>query len=410
LPSLGSRLKLVPLIWLLSVFFADHIYVAQPALAFVKHSSRANSRTSASKEMVRTAHKRKTHSEFHTVTQYAGSQRTVALVRRSRLRHHLIAKEPPKHNKAKARYAYPMDFFLAKPPPFDLSPLAADQSALIRGAFLRGTGDSYSPRTLVKAGVVSYHPIRGGIFWRREPIKYIIIHSTEPGVPQIAQRIIESWSSLGRRHPGAQYVVDRDGTIFQAADPDLATVHVNIFKTLPGINNDDAVGIEMCHSGKQDYPPEQVDAVVKLVVYLQNRYSVPDTNVVTHKYAQQGDHTDPVNFDWSGFLAKKNEIKKTALALHLKELSKDALAWAPNVPAPPENYLQIHRQLGGRPESKTPVVIQPTTPVAAPAVAPLLRGPIEMSPAAATILNRAIEAPLPGTTTPMDDLSKKTGP
>src|SRR5271170_5955886 len=122
LPNLGSRLKLVPLIWLLSAFFANHIYFAQPVTALVRHTSRKKSRTSASKEIVRTGHKRKTHAEFHTVTEYAGSQRTVVLVKRSSLRHHLIAKQPLKHNKAKARYAYPMDFFLAKPPPFDLSP------------------------------------------------------------------------------------------------------------------------------------------------------------------------------------------------------------------------------------------------------------------------------------------------
>ena len=93
---------------------------------------------------------------------------------------------------------------------------------------------------------------------------------------------------MGIRHPGAQYVVDRDGAIYQAVDPELATVHINIFKTLPGINNDNSIGIEMCHTGKQDYPEPQRRSVSKLVTYLQERYKVPDENIVTHRYAQQG--------------------------------------------------------------------------------------------------------------------------
>ncbi len=349
-------------------------------------------------------HKLAGHTRDHHVTQYSGSERKVVLVK-SKSHHHLVAHQKSAVAKPKARYAYPLDFFLAAPPLFDSSPLPAQQSAIISSAFAHGVADQYSPRALVKAGVVAYHPIHGGIFWRREPIKFIIIHSTEPVVPQIGQRIIDSWSSLGRRHPGAQYVVDRDGTITQALDPDLATVHVNIFKTLPGINNDNSVGIEMCHSGHQDYPYAQVEAVTKLVIYLQNRYHVVDADVITHRYAQQGDHTDPVNFDWAAFVTARHELSNSALALKMKELNNEALSWiaepnvAPVAPAaPPDNFLQIHRQLnahdnhGETKAEKNP----PRFAGAGNGSAPILRGPIEMSPGAATILDSASEAPLPG--------------
>jgi hypothetical protein len=112
-------------------------------------------------------------------------------------------------------------------------PLPEDSAREVVSAFNRGTADSYPARTLVRAGIAKYHPLHGGIYWRREPIKYIVMHSTETGIPISATHVIEGWSSMGMRHPGAQYVVDRDGTIYQAVDPDLATVHVNIFKTLP---------------------------------------------------------------------------------------------------------------------------------------------------------------------------------
>jgi hypothetical protein len=234
-----------------------------------------------------------------------------------------------KHVAARTRYAYPMSIFLYEPPPFDLSPLPEEQSYKIRQAFNQGTAEDYSTRSLVKAHIVTYYPIRGGIFFRREPIKNIIMHSTEPGVPVGAKTIIDGWSHGGRRHAGAHYVVDRDGTIYQALDPDLAAVHINIFKTLPGFDNDNSVGIEMCHQGSQNYPPEQLRSVIKLVVYLQNHYHVPNSNIVTHKYAQQGDHTDPVNFAWNDFIADKASMQNQALNYRVASLKAEALAWQP---------------------------------------------------------------------------------
>lgn len=232
----------------------------------------------------------------------------------------------------KTRYAYPLSFFMMHPPEFERSALPYDVANKISRSFHQGYADSYTARSLVRAGLVSYHPLRGGIFWRREPVKYIIMHSTETGIPLSAERVIESWSSSGLRHAGAQYVVERDGTIFQAVDPDLGTVHINIFKTLPGINNDNSIGIEMCHTGRQDYPAAQREAVVKLVAYLQERYKVSDENVITHRYAQQGDHTDPVNFDWDGFIASKNSFRNRAIAYKVRKIKDDVKEWS-DVPA-----------------------------------------------------------------------------
>jgi hypothetical protein len=239
-------------------------------------------------------------------------------------RHHGKHEHAVAHSAPKTRYAYSASLFMAKPPDFEQTPFGNNISDQIEQAFEHGTADSYPARALVRAGVVHYHPLHGGIFWRREPVKYIIMHSTEPGVNQSAPRIIDSWSSMGIRHPGAQYVVDRDGSIYQAVDPELATVHINIFKTLPGINNDNSIGIEMCHTGKQDYPKAQRESVSKLVTYLQERYKVPDENIVTHRYAQQGDHTDPVNFDWDGFISDKNRLRTRAIAMRINKINEEA--------------------------------------------------------------------------------------
>lgn len=286
-------------------------------------------------------------------------------------------------------------------PPFDKSPLDQHMSERIARAWDRGIADSYPARTLVRAGVVSYHPLRGGIYYRREPVKYIILHSTETGVPVRAVNVIEGWSSMGRRHPGAQYVVERDGTIYQAVDPDLATVHVNIFKTLPGINNDNSIGIEMNHTGRQNYPAAQREAVSKLLAYLQQRYQVDNANVITHKYAQQGDHTDPVNFDLDGFLAYKNNFQRQAIAYKVKGLEQEVKTWkeptssASTMLQPhPAQQVEVIERLENKIEKTEKVKVAPV-PVIEETVRSIqpvngleLKGPIEVDPAAASDLNQ----------------------
>lgn len=270
-----------------------------------------------------------------------GSRQHQAVVARGK--HHV--RHAVAHAAPKTRYAYPIGIFMRNPPSFDRTPLDAQNANNIASAFESGSADVYAARVLVRAGVVKYHPLRGGIFWRREPVKYIIMHSTETGVPVPAVNVIESWSSMGIRHPGAQYVVERDGTIYQAVDPDLATVHINIFKTLPGINNDNSIGIEMCHTGSQNYPQAQLRAVTRLVGYLQNRYNVADDNIITHRYAQQGDHTDPVNFDWNGFIASKNSFRNQAIAYRSSKIKDEAKKWKREVEVPINTYMKPHTQI-----------------------------------------------------------------
>ncbi len=239
-----------------------------------------------------------------------------------------------KSTTAKARYAYPMGTFLMEPPTFEATPLPEEISTQIKKAFYSGNAGEYPTRSLVRAGIASYYPMRGGIFWRREPIKYLIMHSTEPGIPVGARTIVDGWSHGGRRHAGAHYVIDRDGTIYQAVDPDLATVHLNIFKTLPGINNDNSVGIEMCHCGSQDYPPALVESASRLAAYLQSHYHIAEANIITHRYAQQGDHTDPVNFAWDNFIAQKDTLQNQGLNQRLALLKTQIFNWQPIIEQP----------------------------------------------------------------------------
>lgn len=266
---------------------------------------------------------------------------------------------------------------MMRAPEFDRTPLDDALSAKLKDAFTRGIADDVPPSKLVRAGVFHFYPLSGGIFRRREEVKYIVLHSTETGVPVPGKNVINGWNSMGRRHPGAQYVVDRDGTILQALDPELASVHVNIFKTLPGINNDNTIGIEMNHTGRQDYPAAQRQAVMRLLTYLQQRFRVTSENVITHRYAQQGDHTDPVNFDLESFLAQKEDFRGRAIALKRSV--------APVIPPADEEmteddapvasvYVQIH---GPLPENEVSQNVAPEVPIAMPKGTFVAGGPLK---------------------------------
>jgi hypothetical protein len=286
-------------------------------------------------------------------------------------RYHTRARSTPKAA-AKPRYAYPVDIFMMDAPSQDLTLLAPDEALKARYAFQAGNAENYPPNYLVRAGAMNFYPLHGGIFGRREEVKYIVVHSTETGVPQDARHVINSWSSGGRRHPGAQFIVDRDGTIFEAVDPKYATVHVNIFKTLPGINNDNSIGIEMCHTGSQNYPSEQRAAVIRLLTYLQDRFHVLNENIITHRYAQQGDHTDPVAFDFEEFIARKDDFRNRALAMKRDQpATEEPVAALENEPPPAAVYLEVHRDMPVPPDSSAVQLPLPIArrPVVAPAPA-----------------------------------------
>lgn len=221
--------------------------------------------------------------------------------------HRSIAKKSPRVVFAtKPRSCYPANFFMWSPP--SCTPASdVNNTSLVTDAFESGQCSKYTPQDLVQAGVFSDEPLRGGIFKRRESVKFIILHSTETGRPADAVRVIHSWNR-GMRHPGAQYIVDRDGTIYQTVDPEYGTVHVDIHRTLGGVNNDNTVGIEMVHTGNQEYTAKQLDRVTKLVAYLQARYSVSDDHILRHGDVQPSDRHDPVAFDWSSFMTAKASL------------------------------------------------------------------------------------------------------
>lgn len=130
---------------------------------------------------------------------------------------------------------------------------------------------------------------------------------------------------------------------------------------------------------------------------------MPDENVITHRYAQQGDHTDPVYFDWDGFVNDKRQLRTRAIAIRVNKINEDArnlpdMETATTAAAASTFLLQPHSQIkattaatsikteNGKRVTETRTVtttIQPSSNSAPASVSnnrDALRGPIEVEP------------------------------
>lgn len=183
--------------------------------------------------------------------------------------------------------------------PMNTSPLSPAISARIKSNFKRGLAGRYSPQDMVRAQVFTNAPLVGGIRPRTALVKNLIIHSTETAKVADAKTVVHSWNTGGLSHPGTQYLVDRDGKIYQTVDPRYATIHVNEKRTIGGITNDNSIGIEIVRTGKQKYTQVQLAALVQLVDYIQERF--PISKIYGHGQIQPSNRTDPVAFNWNLF-------------------------------------------------------------------------------------------------------------
>lgn len=200
--------------------------------------------------------------------------------------------------------------------PINTTPVNAELSARINANFRRGLAGRYSPQDLVRAGVFAYSPLRGGIRPRTQQVANLIIHSTETARPADARTVVKSWNH-GLSHPGAQFIVDRNGIIHQTVDPKYATIHVNERRTLGGVTNDNSIGIEIVRSGTQKYTAVQLASVVRLVDYIQERF--PIRNIWGHGQIQPSTRTDPVAFNWNLFSRNLAAIKSTTMQTAYKQ-------------------------------------------------------------------------------------------
>lgn len=198
-------------------------------------------------------------------------------------------------------------------------PMPAKQRAALKQAFVKGIAGKVSTYDLMRAGVFSYYPLKGGTFERSSQIKAIVVHSTETAHEASAKEIIRSWNNSGRNHAGTQFIIDRDGVIYQTViDPVVATFHVNSFITKEGVKNDNSIGIEIVRTGEQTYTQAQTASIARLVHYLRDHFSIDE--IFGHGEIQPADRTDPVNFNWTTFDHNLDLLEDNLIA-HNREMT-----------------------------------------------------------------------------------------
>lgn len=145
----------------------------------------------------------------------------------------------------------------------------------------------------------------------KENQKYIMLHDTE--MDASPSTVVTSWANSGNG-VAAHFVVGGDGSIVQAVELDTITHHAGWggpgdFDAKFGVGNNDgkgkgddlvgttksgyesytsygmnsySIGIEMCHVNGQDYPDAQLNAVDKLIAYIDSYYGFK-SEIIDHK-------------------------------------------------------------------------------------------------------------------------------
>lgn len=156
--------------------------------------------------------------------------------------------------------------------------------------------------------------------------KYIMLHDTEMSAS--ASSVVESWKNTGKG-VAAHFVVDKDGTIIQAVELDVIAHHAGPggpgnYDEKFGVGNNDgkgngddlvgnptgkgnyanytsygmnsySIGIEMCHVNGETYPEAQLDAVDKIIAYIDSYYGF-ESIIIDHKEWRPSNSDTDANF------------------------------------------------------------------------------------------------------------------
>ncbi|HWQ11922.1 MAG TPA: N-acetylmuramoyl-L-alanine amidase, partial [Roseiflexaceae bacterium] len=135
----------------------------------------------------------------------------------------------------------------------------------------------------------------------RRAVTMIVIHATAGSA-----RSALAWLTNPAARVSAHYLIDKGGRIFQLVPDELAAWHAGraAWRGETAIN-EVSIGIELenANTGRDPYPPEQVDALVELVREKVRQHRILPENVVRHLDVAmpRGRKRDPAGFDWPAF-------------------------------------------------------------------------------------------------------------
>ncbi|HRQ35389.1 MAG TPA: N-acetylmuramoyl-L-alanine amidase [Chiayiivirga sp.] len=126
----------------------------------------------------------------------------------------------------------------------------------------------------------------------------IVIHATEQDSVARSLHTLRTGNSGGP--VSSHYLIGRDGDLYQLVADERRAWHAGggRWGTITDLNSA-SIGIELDNDASSDYPPAQIDALLRLLDDLCTRYSIPRSQVIAHADLAPTRRRDPgVLFPW----------------------------------------------------------------------------------------------------------------
>lgn len=132
-------------------------------------------------------------------------------------------------------------------------------------------------------------------FGMRRPNYVVIHHTAQDSLAQTIRTFHNARASVS-----SHYVIGRDGQVVQMVNDLFRAHHAGISKWGNDTDlNSSSIGIELDNNGTTDlWPPEQIDALLRLLGVLKERYRIPQANFLGHMDVSPTRKIDPANFPW----------------------------------------------------------------------------------------------------------------
>ena len=132
-------------------------------------------------------------------------------------------------------------------------------------------------------------------FNERKPNFIILHHTGDDTVEQAARTLSDPLRSVS-----AHYLIARDGRIIQLVDERVRAWHAGESKWGADTDiNSASLGIELDNNGREPFPEEQISALLRLLVDINERYRIPRANFLGHADVAPQRKTDPSRyFPW----------------------------------------------------------------------------------------------------------------
>ncbi|PUV23036.1 MULTISPECIES: N-acetylmuramoyl-L-alanine amidase [Sphingobacterium] len=132
-------------------------------------------------------------------------------------------------------------------------------------------------------------------FGIRKPNFVVIHHTAQDSLGQTIRTFHSAKAGVS-----SHYVVGRDGKVVQMVNDLYRAHHAGLGKW--GNNTDlnsSSIGIELDNNGTTDpWTDAQVNALIQLLTYLKNTYSIPQANFIGHMDLAPTRKNDPSRFPW----------------------------------------------------------------------------------------------------------------